>query len=183
MLNHEYGDMLIKNVNVSHVKAQERGFGYMNPYSDKHLMLNYGISFNVTCYCDLVQIYSGAFCIFDHMSFISCSSIYTTEGLAASAGCYLFVSRINASLCNSVLRNNMFVNLFYNNPSIIFCDIEYDSVSSVSVGSPCKNTELGIFLNTFLCKASGYVLCVKTNRRCFYRSNSLYVMFILVALH
>ena len=180
-LNHETGNQLIGNVNVSHVNNFLRGFAWFSPKKGNNVVLNFAIAYNITCNCELLQVYESSNAIFNYMSIVSCASLSYSTITQSSLGNYLFASRVAASLSNCLMRNNKFVNLFYGTPNLLSCDIETKSVDSISTKFIDMNPNLGIYLNTFLCQASGKRGCVKTRNVCRSQPNNFcfFLIFLL----
>ena len=155
---------LIENVNVSHVNCYLRGFAWLNPKSTNWLLFNYGISYNNSCNCDLIQVLDYGNSIFNYFSIVSCTSLPANIQQHYSQN-YLFVLKGPTDLlCNCLIRNNKYTNLFNYNPTLISCDIDKSSSSSISSGFIDMNPKHFQYLNTFICKASGFTKCVSTKR-------------------
>ena len=170
--NHETGSQLIENVNVSHVNAQRRGFAWYRPNTGNKLTFNFGIGYNITCYYDLLQVYNAESSSFNFLSIAACT---TLEGnVFEDVDNYFFVARNDYCLNNCMLRNNRFVNLFYGNPQISSCNIDYSSVNVLSTEN--------FFSHNIFCKASDFRLCSRRHCKCNAHTSYIISQFVLICL-
>ena len=180
VLNHETGNQLIESVNVSHINNYLRGFAWFSPKDGNNLVFNFGVGYNITCYCDVLSANNGND-IFNHLCLVSCTSLSVSVPYH-NAGNYMFSTKDTTTLRNCLIRNNKFPTLFNGNPKLISCDIDEISADFLNTNFIDMNAKHKIYLNTFVCKASGILVCMKTIR--IYKgqpNNTVFQIIILIA--
>lgn len=165
LINFETGNHFVESLNVSHVNAYVRGFAWVSPKTGNNMVFSFGIAHNITNYCDIIYIYQATKAYFSYLSIVSCNSLDTSStSFSHYVGKYFFVTEVEVVLNKCIMKNNKFVNLFYGTPKCTHCDIEMSSVSSFSTSFFDMNPMHAMYLQTFLCKASGVPKCVRTMR-------------------
>ena len=180
LIDNGSGNEFFEHVNISHVNNYLRGFSWFNLGDGKSLLFNYGIAFNITSKCELVQIYSGV-PVFNYLCMVSCTQLSSSSTFAV--GNYLFASRVDFTMCHCLIRNNKYTALFNGVPKLYSCDIEAISANSLSSSLIDMNPKYEIFLNTFLCKASGIRKCIKTRCISNAQKNHFFVVFIIISTY
>ena len=165
-INHETGEQCVKNVNITNAQVLYRSFSYFNPNTGHSLDLKFCTTHNTTCNAEVLQVVNGVSSKFSYMSVIGCRS--KKESLQSnSPGYYLFVTKITTNLYRCCFYNNIFNALFYGNPIISNCFLDYVSATT---SESYIHTKYISYLNSFVCNVPRYKGDVKTCKKQFHNS-------------